>query len=187
MIDCTWLWFIPQCNFHFTAAMTSLWRNYLHAYTQCIYIYIYIYIYRYKGCDERFELVFLTSIIIQSQAAMLRLMVLLWHSQGLYSLSGKMSFHQISWCLEGATLGVMIILSLWNLAAISIAVLPRCLSQRLQKFKPEPLTDTSSLRGYWPEADVCGGFVEDFLSLLLRMTSILYAINWYHHHCNRSL
>ena len=47
--------------------------------------------------------------------------------QGLYSLSGKTSYRQISWSLEAARLGVIMIVSLWNLAGIS-AALPRCLS-----------------------------------------------------------
>ena len=36
-------------------------------------------------------------------------------SLGLYSLSGKTSYRQISWSLEAARLGVMIIAPLWNL------------------------------------------------------------------------
>ena len=48
--------------------------------------------------------------------------------QGLYSLSGKTSYRQISWSLEAARLDVTMIVSLWNLTGISAAVLPRCLS-----------------------------------------------------------
>ena len=48
--------------------------------------------------------------------------------QGLYSLSGKTSYRQISWSLEVAKLGVIMIVSLWNLTGISAALLPRCLS-----------------------------------------------------------
>ena len=47
---------------------------------------------------------------------------------GLYSLSGKTSYCQISRSLEAARLGVIMIVSLWNLTGISAAVLPRCLS-----------------------------------------------------------
>ena len=47
---------------------------------------------------------------------------------GLYSLSGKTSYRQISRSLEPARLGVIMIVSLWNLSGISAAVLPRCLS-----------------------------------------------------------
>ena len=46
---------------------------------------------------------------------------------GLYSLSGKTSYRQISWSLETARLGVIMIVSLWNLTGISAALLPRCL------------------------------------------------------------
>ena len=46
---------------------------------------------------------------------------------GLYSLSGKTSYRQISWSLEAAILGVIKIVSLWNLTGISAALLPRCL------------------------------------------------------------
>ena len=37
-----------------------------------------------------------------------------WKLQGLYSLSGKMSYRQISWSLEAANLNYMIIASLWQ-------------------------------------------------------------------------
>ena len=47
---------------------------------------------------------------------------------GLYSLSDKTSYRQISRSLEAARLGVIMIVSLWNLTGISAAVLPRCLS-----------------------------------------------------------
>ena len=47
---------------------------------------------------------------------------------GLYSLSGKTSYRQISQSLEAARLGVIMIVSLWNLAGFSAAVLLRCLS-----------------------------------------------------------
>ena len=48
--------------------------------------------------------------------------------QGLYSLSDKTSYRQISWNLEAARLSVIMIVSLWNLTGISAALLPRCLS-----------------------------------------------------------
>ena len=48
-------------------------------------------------------------------------------NQGLYSLNGKTSYRQISWSLEAARLGVIMIVSLWNLTGISAALLPRCL------------------------------------------------------------
>ena len=38
---------------------------------------------------------------------------------GLYSLSGKTSYRQISWSLETARLDVIMIVSLWNLAGVS--------------------------------------------------------------------
>ena len=47
---------------------------------------------------------------------------------GLYWLSGMTSYPQISWSLEAARLDVIMIVSLWNLTAISAALLPRCLS-----------------------------------------------------------
>ena len=50
-----------------------------------------------------------------------------WH-QGLYSLSGKMSYRQISWSLETTRLYVIMVVPLWNLTGISAAALPRCLS-----------------------------------------------------------
>ena len=34
--------------------------------------------------------------------------------QGLYSLSGKTSYRQISWTLEAARLDVVMVVSLWN-------------------------------------------------------------------------
>ena len=48
--------------------------------------------------------------------------------QGFYSLSGKMSYHMISWSLEAARLDVIIIASLWNSTGISAVLLQRCLS-----------------------------------------------------------
>ena len=59
--------------------------------------------------------------------------------QGLYSLSGKTSYRQISWSLEAARLDVIIIAPLWNLTGTSAALLPRgCqISERLKKSKPE--------------------------------------------------
>ena len=56
---------------------------------------------------------------------------------GLYSLSCKTSYRQISWSLEATRLDVLIIISLWNLTGISAALLPRCrcqISKRLEMF-----------------------------------------------------
>ena len=50
------------------------------------------------------------------------------HSQGLYSLSGRTSYHKISWSLEATRFGCRLFQSLWNLTGTSAAVLPRCLS-----------------------------------------------------------
>ena len=47
--------------------------------------------------------------------------------QGLYSLSGKTSYRQISWSLEVARLDVAMVVSLWNLTGTSAALLPRYL------------------------------------------------------------
>ena len=49
-------------------------------------------------------------------------------TQGLYSLSGKTSYRQISWSLEAARLDVAIIVSFWNLTGTSAAAVPRYLS-----------------------------------------------------------
>ena len=48
--------------------------------------------------------------------------------QGFCSLSGWASYRKISWRLEAARLGIIIIVSLWNLTGISAVLLPRCLS-----------------------------------------------------------
>ena len=42
--------------------------------------------------------------------------------QGLYSLSGKTSYRQISWSLEATRLDVIMIISLWKLTCISAAL-----------------------------------------------------------------
>ena len=55
--------------------------------------------------------------------------------QGLYSLSGKTSYRQISWSLETGRLDVIMIVSIWNLTCISAALLP--ISERLDRSKPE--------------------------------------------------
>ena len=47
--------------------------------------------------------------------------------QGLYSLSGKTSYRQISWSLGAARLDVAMVVSLWNLTGTSAAALPRYL------------------------------------------------------------
>ena len=54
---------------------------------------------------------------------------------GLHSLSGKTSYHQISWSLEAARFGFKLFQSLWNLAGTSAALLPRCLSN-LRAIRP---------------------------------------------------
>ena len=46
---------------------------------------------------------------------------------GLYSLSCKTSYRQISWSLEAARLDVAMVVSLWNLTGTSAAALPRYL------------------------------------------------------------
>ena len=48
--------------------------------------------------------------------------------QCLYSLSGRTSYHKISWSLEAARLGFRRFQSFWNLTGTSTALLPRCLS-----------------------------------------------------------
>ena len=50
------------------------------------------------------------------------------HILGLYSLSGKSSYYQISWSLEVARLDAIVTITLWNLTATSAPLLPRCLS-----------------------------------------------------------
>ena len=47
---------------------------------------------------------------------------------GLYSLNGRTPYHKISRSLEAARFGFKLFQSLWNLAGISAAALPRCLS-----------------------------------------------------------
>ena len=60
-------------------------------------------------------------------------------TQGLYSLSGKTSYRQISWSLEAARLDAAMVVSLWNLAGTPAAALPRYLPnfRAIEKFKPE--------------------------------------------------
>ena len=53
------------------------------------------------------------------------------HSLGLYSLSGKTSYRQISRSLEAARLDLAMIVSLWNLTGTCQ------ISERLEKSKPE--------------------------------------------------
>ena len=62
---------------------------------------------------------------------------------GLYSISGKASYRQISWSLETARLNVIIIISLLNLTGLQ----QRCqVSERLWRFKPETLSFDLALR-----------------------------------------
>ena len=62
-----------------------------------------------------------------------------WVNKGLYSISGKTFYHQISLSFEAAKLDVIMIVSLWNLTGISAALPPVvCLiSDRLKKSIPE--------------------------------------------------
>ena len=48
-------------------------------------------------------------------------------TQGLYSLSGKTSYREISWSLEATRLDVIMVVSLWHLTGTSAAALPMCL------------------------------------------------------------
>ena len=50
-----------------------------------------------------------------------------FHVLGLYSLSGKTSYRQISLSLEATRLNVIIVVSLWNLTGTSAAALSMCL------------------------------------------------------------
>ena len=65
---------------------------------------------------------------------------------GFYSLSGKTSFHQISWSLEAAWLGIIIIAPRWNLTGSSAALLPRVKFQSDWKSKLESRDFTRSCR-----------------------------------------
>ena len=51
---------------------------------------------------------------------------------GLYSLSGKTSYRQISWSLEATSLDVAMVVSLWNCCRGTCQI-----SEQLEKFKPE--------------------------------------------------
>ena len=51
-----------------------------------------------------------------------------WNTQGLHSLSGRMSYRQISWSPEVARFDVIMIVSLWNLTSIPAQMLSMCLS-----------------------------------------------------------
>ena len=53
---------------------------------------------------------------------------LLYKQPGLYSLSSKMSYRQISWSLKVARFRFRLVQSLWNLTGTSAAILLRCLS-----------------------------------------------------------
>ena len=81
--------------------------------------------------------------------------------QGLYSLSGKTSYRQISWSLEAARLDVAMVVSLCNLKGTSAAALPRYLPdfRAIGKFKPESRGSETSrdlavrrLTAYWIDA-----------------------------------
>ena len=76
--------------------------------------------------------------------------------QGLYSLSGKTSYRQISWSLEAARLGVIMNVSLWNLTAVEV---PIKIETDWKKIKPESRAFYTSRdlavrrpSAYWTEA-----------------------------------
>ena len=62
-----------------------------------------------------------------------------YQNHELCSLSSKTSYRQISWSLEAARLGVILIVLLRNFTGISAALLPKCLSniRAIRKSKPE--------------------------------------------------
>ena len=64
-------------------------------------------------------------------------------TQDLYSLSSKMSYHQISQSLKAVRLYVIMILSLWNLTCISAVLLPRC-RQITEQFEKSNLSFADS-------------------------------------------
>ena len=55
----------------------------------------------------------------------------------LYSLSGKMSYRQISWDLEATRLGIIMIVSLWNLTGMSAAALSSAAAEVPVKFQSD--------------------------------------------------
>ena len=63
--------------------------------------------------------------------------------QGLCSLSGQTSYRKISWSLEAERLGVIMLVSLWNLKISRSALLSGCLSnfRWLENSKPESSRD----------------------------------------------
>ena len=93
--------------------------------TKLIKCIIFIWLYKCKFC----MVIGITSI---RQKKPIR-------APGLYSPNGKTSYRQISWSLEAVKLGVIMIVSHWNLAGTSATPLPKCLSnftERLKKIKP---------------------------------------------------
>ena len=69
----------------------------------------------------------------------------------LYSLSGRTSNRNISWCLEAAKLGVIMTVLLWHLTGISAALPLRCLSNVRAIWK---VLNRISRRGVFPRP--CG-------------------------------
>ena len=65
---------------------------------------------------------------VQTVCIFLGMYCILHVFQGLYSLSRKTSYRQISWSLKVARFFVIMIVSFWNLTSTSAALLPRCLS-----------------------------------------------------------
>ena len=49
-------------------------------------------------------------------------------TQGLCWLSGRTSYRKISWNLEAARLGVIMVVSPWHLTGVSAVLLPRCMT-----------------------------------------------------------
>ena len=90
-----------------------------------------------KDCFSSPFVLAYNSARLSTRTHIVRMARLSW-IQGLYSLSGKTSFLQISWNLATTSLGVVLIVSLWNMTDILAALLPRWMqiSPRSEISKP---------------------------------------------------
>ena len=116
------------CFCHVRSSNETLQRYVLHfgeMYAHNIQMRIYMHV--CDICVFHYPIICtLSSLVNKNMSVIMPPMIL-----GLYSLSGKTSYRQITWRLEAARLDIIMIVSHWNLTGISAALL------RLEKSKPQ--------------------------------------------------
>ena len=107
----------------------NIWSHHQPDVQRCLQVWICMYTTMYSlrfqytlDCNEQNEKFYIRLNIISVKS------YLYCKIPRLYSLSGRTSYHKMSWSLEAARLNFIMIVLFWNLTVTSAAALPRCLS-----------------------------------------------------------